>query len=353
MTDLSVVLISRNQEWNIARLLESVLEEVAEISSEVVLVDSASTDRTLEIARNYPIDIIRLDENQRLTAHKGQYVGYQHTSGDLILFLDGDMELCKGWLGKGLDVIKKDNDVAAVSGPWINLPLVLPQTPGSSQLPRDVSDRLALYQESDINWSHTPDKTQAVLMLGGAGLYRRKVLEQIGGPFNPEFFSDAEPELCIRIRHAGYQILRIEYPIAYHYTAPLEAISTMLGRRKRNLYLGYGQIMRHHFGTRLFWLYSRERGFAFFPILGITIGLICFLWYLLGGSWVCLGLWVLFLILFIVFDAIRKRSLYQTVYSLIKRLIIVEGTVRGFFKPVPNHISIKSDVIQRADHNTG
>lgn len=353
MTDLSVVLISRNQEWNIARLLESVLEEVAEISSEVVLVDSASTDRTLEIARNYPIDIIRLDENQRLTAHKGQYVGYQHTSRDLILFLDGDMELCHGWLEKGLEALNEDDGTAAISGRLINLPLEPPQLPASSEIPRAISNRLALYNKSDIDWSHPPGQSKSVAMIGGAGLYRRKVLEQVGGPFNPELYSDAEPELCIRIRHAGYQILRIEYPVAYHYTAPLEAISTMFGRRRRNLYLGYGQIMRHHFGTRLFWLYARERGFAFLPMLGITLGLISLLSYLLGGSWVWFGLWMLFLVLFIVFDAIRKRSLYQTAYSLIKRLIIVEGTIRGLFKPVASNIAIKSELIQRADNNPG
>ena len=69
MVELSVVLITRNQDWNIARLVQSVMNEAAGLSYEIVLVDSASTDRTVEIALNYPIRIVRLDENQRLTAH--------------------------------------------------------------------------------------------------------------------------------------------------------------------------------------------------------------------------------------------------------------------------------------------
>src|SRR5205814_10040498 len=42
---------------------------------------------------------------------------------------------------------------------------------------------------------------------GGAALYRRSVLEHVG-TFNPYLFSDEEPELYIRIRHAGYQVLQ-------------------------------------------------------------------------------------------------------------------------------------------------
>ena len=100
MTELSVVLISKNQEWNIARLVESVLRETDALPSrEIVLVDSASTDRTTEIAARYPIAVLKLCPEQRLTAAAGRYVGYKRTTGDLVLFLDGDMELVRGVVG--------------------------------------------------------------------------------------------------------------------------------------------------------------------------------------------------------------------------------------------------------------
>jgi glycosyltransferase involved in cell wall biosynthesis len=91
MTELSVVLISKNQEWNIARLVESVLKETDRLPArEIVLVDSASTDRTIEIAAQYPISVLRLCPKQRLTAAAGRYVGTKQTRGGLVLFLDGD-----------------------------------------------------------------------------------------------------------------------------------------------------------------------------------------------------------------------------------------------------------------------
>ncbi len=49
----AVVIITKNLEWNIVRILDSIFENVPDIEK-VVLVDSASTDNTVELACNYP-----------------------------------------------------------------------------------------------------------------------------------------------------------------------------------------------------------------------------------------------------------------------------------------------------------
>ena len=60
-TSLSIVIIARNEARNIARAIESVLRAVENWpDTEILLVDSASTDETVEIARRYPINIVRL-----------------------------------------------------------------------------------------------------------------------------------------------------------------------------------------------------------------------------------------------------------------------------------------------------
>src|SRR6058998_1435099 len=90
---LSVVLITRNQTENVDRLIASVIGETATMESpEVVLVDSASRDDTVERASRHPIKVLRLSESQVLTAAAGRYVGFHATHGAFVLFLDGDME---------------------------------------------------------------------------------------------------------------------------------------------------------------------------------------------------------------------------------------------------------------------
>src|SRR2546422_8521889 len=123
MTELSVVLISKNQAWNISRLIESVLQATSSVpSKEIILVDSASTDETVERANRYPMSILRLQPGQRLSPAIGRFVGYKQTHGEYVLFLDGDTELVQGWLSHALRVMRETPRAGAVSGHVINLP---------------------------------------------------------------------------------------------------------------------------------------------------------------------------------------------------------------------------------------
>lgn len=333
MIDVAVVLISKNQAWNIARLIESVLREVSCASShEIVLVDSASTDETIEIANRYPISIVRLHPDQRLTAAAGRYVGYQHTTGDCVLFLDGDMELYPGWLEQGLNVLHDRPDVAVVTGEIIDLP----RNAHAHDKPSLQQPAMGLAGPTEIPYC------------AGAGMYRRSVLEQVG-TFNPSIYSDEEPELCVRIRHAEYQVLEIGHPIAYHYSDPGEALLTLVRRWRRNLYLGSGQNIRYHLGSKLLWPYIKERGFGCVPILALTLSFFSFLYSFKTHRGIWFKLWILLLIGVIAGDAYRKRSLYRAIYTLVQRIFILDGTIRGFLMTplAPDDYLRKIDVIKK------
>ena len=316
MTALSVVLISRNQEWNIARLIESVLRETAPIPTrEIILVDSASTDRTTVIAAQYPISVLKLRAEQHLSASAGRYVGYKRSTGDLVLFLDGDMELCEGWLDQALKVIEARPDAAVVCGMVIDRPKDF-QPSSTDQLPPPPAEGNGM-----IEVPHG----------GGASLYRRSVLEEVG-TFNPYLYSDEEPELCLRIRHSGYIVLRLLCPIAFHYSVTWEAFTTFLDKRQGNIWLGYGQNIRYFLGTPLLWPYLRERGWAVAPALALGAGMIAAIASAVTGQWVWLGLWAAFIALLAVGIAIQKRSLKRAILSLFRRLLILDGTLRGLLR---------------------
>jgi glycosyltransferase involved in cell wall biosynthesis len=331
MTELSVVLISRNQDWNIARLVESVLRETDPFpTKEIVLVDSASTDQTTEIAARYPIAVLKLHPDQRLTAAAGRYVGYKRTSGDLVLFLDGDMVLCEGWLDQALSVMKSRSDIAVVCGQVIDRPMV------DQTLGEDHSKVL----DTDAVGTEVPHG-------GGAAMYRRSVLEQVG-TFNPFLFSDEEPELCLRIRHVGRRVLRLPRPIVFHYTASSEDLSTLLGRRNRKLWLGFGQNIRYFLGSPLLLPYMRERGWAVVPALILCFGVVAAAASGLTGNWGWLALWGAFVTTLTIGIAIRKRSLKRALLTLLRRLLILDGTLRGLLlKPYdPSGYPGRYDIIR-------
>jgi len=315
--ELSVILISKNQAWNMERLIESVLQNTADISpKEIVLVDSASTDDTTEVAAEYPISVLRLQPTQHLTPSAGRYIGYKHTTGKFILFLDGDMELVEGWLERALQILKDESKIALVTGEIVDLPI---DAKNSNKPPLILK---------------VPTKTTEILNSGGAALYRRSVLEEVG-TFNPYLYSDEEPELCIRVRFGGYQIIHLEYPIAYHYTAVRDKLSSLYGRWKRRLYLGAGQSIRYHLNSEMLWAYINERGFGLIPVLGLGLGLIALLWAVVFGKLFFLYIWLLSVSVMFIGDAYRKQSFYQALSSFLKRIFIADGTVRGFLlKPL-------------------
>lgn len=324
MIKLSVILICKNQAWSVARLIESVLRATSSIpSTEIVLVDSASTDNTVEVASRYPISIFRLQPSQRLSPAAGRYTGYKHSQGEFVLFLDGDMELLQGWLGQALHVMREISD----AGVMLSSKLIELVPVGTSEPPPPPEI---------VSVSAPTEVSRVSFVVGGAALYRRSVLDDVG-TFNPFLYSDEEPELYLRIRHAGYRILQLDFPIVRHYSHSQETLSGLLGRRRRNFLLGAGQCMRYHLRDNLLWPYVKERGlWSLTALLWLTAGLGALLRLLISHDYTWLSSWIFVFCLIIAFAAARKRSLRRALLSVFNRLLMVEGLFRGFLmKPLP------------------
>jgi glycosyltransferase involved in cell wall biosynthesis len=308
---LAIVLIARNEEATITRLIESVLRETAGVPSEVVLVDSLSTDRTVEHASRYPVRILRLRPTHPVTPAAGRYVGFHATTSDIILFLDGDMELCPNWLQPALHVVKTHPDVAVLSG-----------------LVFDITGEEAR-EQALRQLSRGEEGMKDTQFAGGAAMYRRRVLDDVG-PFNPYLHSDEEPELCLRIRRAGYRVVQLDLPIAFHFVRADRPFSTLVGRYRRKLFLGQGQVIRYLLHDPMLWPYIRERGYGLPPALALLaaaasgIASVAFKRRIWGVSWLVVALTV------VGADVLRKRSFQRTCYALLHRLLIFDGLVRGF-----------------------
>jgi hypothetical protein len=235
-----------------------------------------------------------------------------------VLFLDGDMELCAGWLEQALCVIRSRPDAAVLTGKVVDRPK-LAQTPGEKRL-----DPAPAGAASVTEAAHG----------GGAAMYRRAVLNQVG-TFNPYLYADEEPELCLRIRQAGYCILQLAQPIAWHYSVTFHAFSNFLGKRRHNFFLGYGQNMRYFLGGPLLWPYLKERGWAVAPAAMFGAGLVAATASALTRRWTWLALWAASLIVLTLVIAVHKRSLKRALFFMFARLLILEGTVRGLLlKPL-------------------
>lgn len=336
MPDLSVVLISKNQAWNISRLIESVLRAASSMdSAEIILVDSASTDQTVTLASRYPVTILHLHPDQPLSPAIGRYVGSQRARGEFVLFLDGDTEFSEAWLPRALALIRGNPQIGAVTGRVINRP--------TSEAGQRPLDKVYSGGTRDVLWGSYDG--------GGAAMYRRSVLRQVG-TFNPALYADEEPELCLRVRHAGFRVVELDYPIVWHYNDAPEALETVLSRRRRRFLLGVGQCLRFHLRDDLLWPYIKERGhWSLAALLTLLLGCLAGLRFITAGDPRWLALWCSAVALIIVATACRKRSLRAALVGTFHRLLQAEGLLRGFFNgpATPPNFSWRFDVVKESE----
>lgn len=84
---LTVSMIVKNEEKNLARVLES----VRGLADEIVVVDTGSTDRTVEIAGSFGARVFNFEWCDDFSAARNESL--RHATGDYILWLDGDDEV--------------------------------------------------------------------------------------------------------------------------------------------------------------------------------------------------------------------------------------------------------------------
>tara|TARA_R110002033_G_scaffold154477_1_gene190852 strand:- start:6872 stop:7816 length:945 start_codon:yes stop_codon:yes gene_type:complete len=93
---ISIVINNFNYQQYIGKAIESALEQTYE-NVEVIIVDDGSTDDSRSIIQSYNIDKVIFKENGGQTSALN--VGFTHTRGDIVIFLDSDdylyPECCK------------------------------------------------------------------------------------------------------------------------------------------------------------------------------------------------------------------------------------------------------------------
>ncbi len=315
---LSVVIIAKNEERNIARGIESILEATVSLDDvEIVLVDSLSTDKTIEIAQNYPIKIIQLDPNFFISPSAGRFIGLKYTSGEFVYFLDGDMHLNKNWFETALPIIENNSNLAGLAGKCHEI---------------TFDDNFKDIKSEDEDRFNVANQIHKVRHLGQSVLYRRNALEKVGG-FNPYLANEEELELGLRLSAAGYELQRIPVPMTIHYTKYYsnENPSGLTMRQiKRDWalgrYIALGQVLallwKNPFRLEYLKLYWKALLFVFVYFIGI-LSLFNISFFLI---------WFISLSMFLGLRTIAKKNLMDTMLYIFDYSLSAYGFVVGFFK---------------------
>jgi GT2 family glycosyltransferase len=194
---VAAVVIGRNEGLRLRLCLES----LSSLVSEIVYVDSGSQDGSLATAQAAGARVVELDMSLPFNAARARNIGVMEmlrigASADYVQFIDGDCRLQEGWIATGFQFLESNPDYAVVCGRR-----------------RELFPEASIYNQlCDLEWD-TP--VGDALSCGGDALMRLIAFRQVGG-FNAEVIAGEEPELCVRLRGAGWKIMRLDSEMTWH-----------------------------------------------------------------------------------------------------------------------------------------
>lgn len=322
MTVISVIIKALNEERRIAACLEAALKATRELDAEVIVVDSLSDDRTVEIAQGFPVRVVRIDDAACRGCGSAVEVGWRFSRGDCIYVLDADMLLERDFPRLALQYLAAHEDVAGVGGKLVDTRL---NTLADEFRARRASSLQALREVDD---------------LGGGGLYRRRAVEQAGYLAHRSLLAYEEAELAVRLRALGWRLVRLPQ-IAVRHEGHAESNCQMMRRLWRNGRASSPALfLRSAFGRPWFGLTLRKLAhIVAVPVLhGAALALALAVgarWGLAAGSGAWLAAWAGVVALF----ARRKRSLRIGLWNLCLWHYWAAGTVRGLRRPLLDPLS--------------
>lgn len=217
MTDIGIIPIGRNEGERLRRCLASVVGR----GFPVVYVDSASTDGSPALARSVGADVVDLDMSIPFSAARARNEGFDRLVQiaprvRYVMFVDGDCEVVPTWLDRARGALEADPQVAVVCG-----------RRRERHPEQSIYNRLA-----DVEWNAPVGEVQSC---GGDAMFRSDAFERAGA-FNASIVAGEEPELCQRLRAAGWKVHRIDAEMTIHDSA-MTRFAQWASRQVRS---GYG-----------------------------------------------------------------------------------------------------------------
>lgn len=179
--------------------------------SDLVVVDGGSEDNTLQALRRYPVRVMKDPGIGQPLAYE---IGWRSTSGDVVVFLDADAYLGKGFFPKGLDFFSQPQvgivgcNVNSITTNWISRT--------EAQWSRRINTKLDLRKAVDLNFANKRG-SKSRPPLGPCQLVRRDALESVDGYTGLSVNLPTDVSLSRRILEGNWQVRRWDAPV-YHHT---------------------------------------------------------------------------------------------------------------------------------------
>lgn len=254
------VAIGRNEGDRLKACLRSLTD-----AAPLVYVDSGSDDGSPAWARDAGAEVVELDMRIPFTAARARNAGFRRLrqiapETAYVQFVDADCALDPAWPEAACAFLAAHPDVAAVAGRR-----------------RERQPRASVYNWlCEQEWQTPPGETRAI---GGDAMLRAAALDAVGG-YREDLIAGEEPELCVRLRAAGWKIWRLDAEMTLH-DAAMTRFAQWWRRARRSGYAYANGAQLHGHAPERHWVWETRRARMwglFLPLLALACSVLLFPW---------------------------------------------------------------------------
>lgn len=233
--ELSIVIVNWNGGAFLRAAIESVVESPPGVPFDIIVVDNASTDSSLDWLRSTEAKerlgatALRLVENtENVGFSKANNQAFALSDAPLLFLLNADAEVRAGTLDKAIATLKSDGRNGACGPRLVNpdgslQPSVFRNPPAPWEillagfrlhglLPANLRGRLLL----GGHWNHA-ERRRVERLSGAAMLVRREVIDAVGGLDERFHMYGEDVEWCLRIRRGGWWLIHEPDAVVMHH----------------------------------------------------------------------------------------------------------------------------------------
>lgn len=264
--NLSICIVTWNARDLLCGCLDSLVESGVSTWAEVLVLDNASTDGTVDLLRSQFRWAKILESEQNLGFSRGNNVALRQAQGDVLLLLNPDTIVRRGSMERMLDALDGDPKIGAV-GPLQFDGEGRVQYEGAVNFPTiwnvlcDLTLLSKLFPTSKVfcgrklgYWDHLDDR-EVPAIPGSAMMVRREVFEQVGLLDESMFYAE-DMDLCYRIRTAGWKVFYLASAPIIHFGGGSTKNAWQAGQQRQVAFQSMWLYVRKNHGPVRAWLVS-------------------------------------------------------------------------------------------------
>jgi len=216
---VSIVIVNWNAKDLLLACIDSIRRSAGDVSCEIIVVDNASDDGSVEAVRERFPDVMLIPSDKNLGFAAGNNLGISKAQGEYVLLLNPDTVVREGAIQESAAFLRDNPDAGAVGCRLLGSDGLVQESHWAAfpNMPWLLKCALYLNKLGGLVSPDAKEPIQVAHLLGAYIMTRREIVRDLNGFDESYFLYMEETDLCYRIREAGFSIYYLPIPTVVHY----------------------------------------------------------------------------------------------------------------------------------------